>query len=75
MQCFHYLLPRGTAGRTANGGMDSDDLDPRVLQLSRAVTSIDEALSSALQHSKAKVCFFLACLYKCVVRCDSGKIK
>jgi hypothetical protein len=55
VQCFHFLLPRGTGGHTANGGTDSDDLDPRVLQLSRAVTSIDEALSSALMPSKAKV--------------------
>ncbi|XP_059476741.1 exocyst complex component 4 [Neocloeon triangulifer] len=57
VQCFHYLLPGGYSIKTVNGITSSEDLEPRVLQLSRAVNVFDEALSSTIQPNKAKYVF------------------
>ncbi|XP_065349707.1 exocyst complex component 4 isoform X2 [Cloeon dipterum] len=57
VQCFHYLLPGGYSVKTVNGLTSCEDLEPRVLQLSRAVNIFDEALSSTVQPNKAKYVF------------------
>ncbi|CAH1408099.1 unnamed protein product [Nezara viridula] len=55
VQCFHYLLPRGfVSGKTKD---NSHDPDPRVLDLSRVLVSVDEALSPSLQPRKCKYIF------------------
>uniref|UniRef100_A0A0A9WJT2 Exocyst complex component Sec8 n=2 Tax=Lygus hesperus TaxID=30085 RepID=A0A0A9WJT2_LYGHE len=55
VQCFHYLLPKNNNyGKTK---MSSQDPDPRVLELSRVLISIDEALNSSLQTRKIKYIF------------------
>lgn len=55
VQCFHYLLPRGFV--TGKMREVSHDPDPRVLDLSRVLVSVDEALSPSLQQRKAKYIF------------------
>ncbi|CAG2059751.1 unnamed protein product, partial [Timema podura] len=41
VQCFHYLLPRpNTYNRFAGAGVDSQEPDPKVLELSRVLISI-----------------------------------
>lgn len=55
MQCFYYLLPRGNDRHNTN----SQDPDPKVSELSRVLTSIDEAMTSSLQPRKSKVSFML----------------
>nr|CAD7589281.1 unnamed protein product [Timema genevievae] len=56
VQCFHYLLPRpNTYNRFAGAGVDSQEPDPKVLELSRVLISIDEAMNSSLQLRKSKV--------------------
>lgn len=52
VQCFHYLLP--AMGKSKD---NSHDLDPRVLDLSRVLVSVDEALSPSLQQRKGKYIF------------------
>ncbi|KAF6216684.1 hypothetical protein GE061_001030 [Apolygus lucorum] len=55
VQCFHYLLPKHNSyGKTK---MSCQDPDPRVLELSRVLISIDEALNSSLQTRKIKYIF------------------
>ena len=55
VQCFHYLLPRvNNYNRLVVGG-DSQEPDPKVLELSRVLISIDEAMNSSLQPRKSKV--------------------
>lgn len=56
MQCFHYLLPRANNYNCLVGGVDSQEPDPKVLELSRVLISIDEAMNSSLQPRKLKVC-------------------
>lgn len=55
VQCFHYLIPRGNQTSKQKGM--SQDPDPRVLDLSRVLVSIDEALSSSLHTRKTKYIF------------------
>lgn len=55
MQCFYYLLPRGSDRHNTN----SQDPDPKVSELSRVLTSIDEAMTSSLQPRKSKVSVML----------------
>lgn len=58
VQCFHYLLPKvKDYGRLADCGMDSQEPDPKVLELTRALTGCDEALTSILQPLKCKYVF------------------
>nr|CAD7203089.1 unnamed protein product [Timema douglasi] len=58
VQCFHYLLPRpNTYNRFAGAGVDSQEPDPKVLELSRVLISIDEAMNSSLQLRKSKYVF------------------
>lgn len=52
VQCFYYLLPRGTGDRFNN---NSSEPDPKVLDLSRVLSTIDEAMASSLQPRKSKV--------------------
>lgn len=54
MQCFYYLLPHGGGPGTITCG-GSQDPDPKVLELSRVLASIDEAMASSLQARKSKV--------------------
>ncbi|CAA9995347.1 unnamed protein product [Nesidiocoris tenuis] len=56
VQCFHYLLPKNNNYGKSNKST-SQDPDPRVLELSRVLISIDEALSSSLQTRKIKYIF------------------
>ncbi|KAJ9597949.1 hypothetical protein L9F63_011188 [Diploptera punctata] len=57
VQCFHYLLPRvNNYNRLVVGG-DSQEPDPKVLELSRVLISIDEAMNSSLQPRKSKYIF------------------
>lgn len=56
MQCFHYLLPRSNNYSCLVGGVDLQEPDPKVLELSRVLISIDEAMNSSLQPRKLKVC-------------------
>uniref|UniRef100_A0A1B6IHW9 Exocyst complex component Sec8 n=1 Tax=Homalodisca liturata TaxID=320908 RepID=A0A1B6IHW9_9HEMI len=53
VQCFYYLLPRGSSRFNTN----SQDPDPKVMELSRVLTSIDEAMTSSLQPRKSKYVF------------------
>lgn len=55
VQCFYYLLPRGNDRHNTN----SQDPDPKVSELSRVLTSIDEAMTSSLQPRKSKVSVML----------------
>lgn len=56
VQCFHYLLPKvKDYGRLADCGLDSQEPDPKVLELTRALIACDEALTSILQPLKCKV--------------------
>lgn len=56
-QCFYYLLPKSNSG-TANFNSDmSLDPDPKVLELNKALSSIDEVLSLSLQPKKIKYIF------------------
>ncbi|XP_073999429.1 exocyst complex component secretory 8 [Rhodnius prolixus] len=55
VQCFHYLMPRGNQISKQKGM--SQDPDPRVLDLSRVLVSLDEVLSSSLQTRKTKYIF------------------
>lgn len=58
VQCFHYLLPKvKDYGRLADCGMDSQEPDPKVLELTRALTSCDEALTNILQPLKCRYVF------------------
>lgn len=58
VQCFHYLLPKvKDYGRLADCGLDSQEPDPKVLELTRALTACDEALTSILQPLKCKYVF------------------
>jgi hypothetical protein len=56
VQCFHYLLPHANNYNCLVGGVDSQEPDPKVLELSRVLISIDEAMNSSLQPRKLKVC-------------------
>jgi hypothetical protein len=56
VQCFHYLLPHANNYSCLVGGVDSQEPDPKVLELSRVLISIDEAMNSSLQPRKLKVC-------------------
>lgn len=53
VQCFHYLLPQGAMKHVSN----SHDIDPRVSNFSRVLSSIDEAMTVSLQPRKCKVKF------------------
>ncbi|KAL1110251.1 hypothetical protein AAG570_008328 [Ranatra chinensis] len=55
VQCFHYLLPKGNGSERS--GINIQDPDPRVLDLSRVLVTIDESLSSSLQPRKTKYIF------------------
>ncbi|KAK7863550.1 hypothetical protein R5R35_011175 [Gryllus longicercus] len=58
VQCFHYLLPRtNNLGRFAGSVIDSQEPDPKVLELSRVLVGIDEAMNSSLQLRKSKYIF------------------
>ncbi|XP_021936020.1 exocyst complex component 4 isoform X2 [Zootermopsis nevadensis] len=57
VQCFHYLLPRANNYNRLVGGVDSQEPDPKVLELSRVLISIDEAMNSSLQPRKLKYIF------------------
>lgn len=60
VQCFHYLLPKvKDYGRLADCGLDSQEPDPKVLELTRALTGCDEALTTILQPLKCKVSFVI----------------
>uniref|UniRef100_A0A1B6EHB1 Exocyst complex component Sec8 n=3 Tax=Clastoptera arizonana TaxID=38151 RepID=A0A1B6EHB1_9HEMI len=54
VQCFYYLLPRGTGDRFVN---NSPEPDPKVLDLSRVLSAIDEAMAASLQPRKSKYIF------------------
>ncbi|PNF38735.1 Exocyst complex component 4 [Cryptotermes secundus] len=54
VQCFHYLLPQANNYNRLVGGVDSQEPDPKVLELSRVLVSIDEAMNSSLQPRKLK---------------------
>ncbi|XP_075221866.1 exocyst complex component secretory 8 [Lycorma delicatula] len=56
VQCFYYLLPHGGGPGTVTCG-SSQDPDPKVLELSRVLASIDEAMASSLQARKSKYVF------------------
>ncbi|XP_067012482.2 exocyst complex component 4 isoform X2 [Anabrus simplex] len=55
VQCFHYLLPRTHA--LTSSTVDSQEPDPKVLELSRVLIGIDEAMNSCLQPRKSKYIF------------------
>ncbi|XP_046385414.1 exocyst complex component 4 [Ischnura elegans] len=58
VQCFHYLLPRSSGSSSGVfSGMDSQEPDPKVLELSRVLVGIDEAMSSSLKPRKSKYIF------------------
>ncbi|XP_071448510.1 exocyst complex component 4 [Hetaerina americana] len=58
VQCFHYLLPRSSGSSSGVfSGLDSQEPDPKVLELSRVLVSIDEAMSSSLKPRKSKYIF------------------
>ncbi|XP_039281822.1 exocyst complex component 4 [Nilaparvata lugens] len=65
VQCFYYLLPMGGGGGSGGvvlgggvgGGVTSQDADPMVLELSRVLCTIDEAMASSLQARKSKYVF------------------
>lgn len=57
VQCFHYLLPHANNYNCLVGGVDSQEPDPKVLELSRVLISIDEAMNSSLQPRKLKYIF------------------
>ncbi|XP_063222641.1 exocyst complex component 4 [Bacillus rossius redtenbacheri] len=59
VQCFHYLLPRPDSYNrfVGGGGLSSQEPDPRVLELSRVLVVIDEAMNSSLQVRKSKYIF------------------
>jgi len=53
VQCFYYLLPRAMERFSTH----SQDPDPRVIELSRVLASVDEAMTSSLQPRKSKYVF------------------
>ncbi|XP_069698515.1 exocyst complex component 4 isoform X1 [Periplaneta americana] len=57
VQCFHYLLPRANNYNRLVVGVDSQEPDPKVQELSRVLISIDEAMNSSLQPRKSKYIF------------------
>ncbi|KAJ8682074.1 hypothetical protein QAD02_017866 [Eretmocerus hayati] len=56
VQCFYYLHPKGDTN-LLSGHKDSDEVDPRVEDLSRVLHHIDEALQMTLQTKKTKYIF------------------
>ncbi|RZF42555.1 hypothetical protein LSTR_LSTR016941 [Laodelphax striatellus] len=64
VQCFYYLLPMGGGSGVGGGGggggtgaLTSQEPDPMVLELSRVLCAIDEAMASSLQARKSKYVF------------------
>lgn len=49
VQCFHYLLAHSEYNR------ETQEPDPKVLELSRVLTNVDEVMSSCLHPRKCKV--------------------
>lgn len=56
VQCFHYLLAQSHLSK------DSHEPDPKVLELSRVLAAVDEAMTSSLHPRKCKVslCFSIS---------------
>lgn len=51
VQCFHYLLAQSHFSK------ETHEPDPKVLELSRVLASVDEAMTSSLHPRKCKVIF------------------
>lgn len=49
MQCFHYLLAQ------THYNKETHEPDPKVLELSRVLANVDEAVTSSLHARKCKV--------------------
>lgn len=56
VQCFHYLL-----GQNHYSNKETHEPDPKVLELSRVLANVDEAMTSSLHPRKCKVCFYQCC--------------
>lgn len=61
MQCFHYLLAQ------THYNKETHEPDPKVLELSRVLANVDEAMTSSLHPRKCKVSTYLQ-HYNCFLR-------
>lgn len=61
VQCFHYLLAQ------THYNKETHEPDPKVLELSRVLANVDEAMTSSLHPRKCKVSTYLQ-HYNCFLR-------
>lgn len=57
VHCFYYLLPIARQTSYMLGGMQSQEIDPLVLNLNRNLVQLDEVLRATLQPGKVRYVF------------------